>query len=227
MRRNSNNTIAMPQQELATIDSPLFRLPGELRNKIYEYALTNDQPVLVNSEGFEVPTLLSTCHAIRSEAMSLFYLHNTFDILFEYFDSTWAVRFLRIAWEHAKVSDWQISMNSLTPVTGTPNWANLELWLCRIRCGVIPSTELYVHNALLPRYPRHRQNTCVSECGSTHDVWIGWKEALNLVDLARTVHKLSEITRVQGPAKDGQDSLMMLDGREATLEHFLRFHRKL
>lgn len=210
----------MLQQELATIGSPLFRLPGELRNKIYEYALTKRHPVLVNSEGFKVPPLLLTCHAIRSEALSLFYILNTFDVLFEYFDSTWAVHFLRIAREHANVSGQPISMNSLLPVTGTPNWENLALWLRRIRCGVIPSTELYVHNALFPRHPRLRQHTCVSEWGSPHPVWIEWKEAYSLVDLARTVHKLSEITRVQGPVRDGQDSRMMLDGREETLEHF-------
>lgn len=73
--------------------SPLFKLPAELRNRIYEYALTDDkQPLVVVhtwlsvSNGYGLcmqPALVRTCRAIRNEALSIFYSSNEFTASFE------------------------------------------------------------------------------------------------------------------------------------------------
>jgi len=69
-------------------NSPLAKLPAELRNYIYELALTCDTPCRVRSVGLN-PQLLSpeqrqplgltaTCKAIRAEPTKLFYANNSF-----------------------------------------------------------------------------------------------------------------------------------------------------
>lgn len=61
---------------------PLFRLPPELRNRIYEYAVYNHAAEGYNSEtnsfhfsattSVAEPALLLTCKAVRSEALGIF-----------------------------------------------------------------------------------------------------------------------------------------------------------
>lgn len=66
---------------------PLFRLPAELRNHIYELALTRDHlsqiyhiggdPKNLYSAGRQ-PALTHTCRAIRTEVLPIFYSGNSF-----------------------------------------------------------------------------------------------------------------------------------------------------
>ncbi|KAF2231981.1 hypothetical protein EV356DRAFT_506165 [Viridothelium virens] len=61
--------------------SPFFRLPRELRDKIYAYALTSSQPFIWPSEhsthGLH-PALLATSKAAYKEAAPILYSHNKF-----------------------------------------------------------------------------------------------------------------------------------------------------
>ena len=75
--------------------SPLTRLPPELRNRIYELALTSEQPLRVlgskhaanrdlcislHQEQHNVVALMMTCNAIRSESAQLCCALNTFEL---------------------------------------------------------------------------------------------------------------------------------------------------
>lgn len=60
-------------------DSPLFRLPSELRNMIYRFALTTDGGVVVTeSGGIPESALLSVSKVLRSETYGVFYNENEF-----------------------------------------------------------------------------------------------------------------------------------------------------
>lgn len=46
--------------------SPLMRLSAELRNQIYEYALTDDEEIEITAD-LKQPALLLTCREIRND----------------------------------------------------------------------------------------------------------------------------------------------------------------
>jgi hypothetical protein len=62
-------------------DSPLFKLPAELRIRIYADALYSDdngECKVTRKHGIPEAPLLSTCKVIRGEAISMFYTLNSF-----------------------------------------------------------------------------------------------------------------------------------------------------
>ncbi|KAI4696813.1 uncharacterized protein J4E88_000992 [Alternaria novae-zelandiae] len=74
------------------VDSPLLRLPGEIRNKIYAYACSRTQAVFNNSPRARKSTaIISTCSQMRHEAHAIFFAHATLDLgalLFSEFPQT-------------------------------------------------------------------------------------------------------------------------------------------
>ena len=90
----------MHSTEADAKNSPLLRLPGELRNKIYGYALGDSfiEPLLRRrtasihariSSGRPMShtvSLIRTCRQTRSEAESLFFSHTTFGFNFSRYD---------------------------------------------------------------------------------------------------------------------------------------------
>lgn len=62
------------------IDSPLLRLPAELRNKIYEFALSGHR-IGSRRQLREVASLRYTCRQIRSETAFMEFPLNTFEVL--------------------------------------------------------------------------------------------------------------------------------------------------
>lgn len=217
----------MSQCESTCASSPLFRLPGELRNKIYHYALTIDKPVLVNSKGFHVPCLLLACHKIRSEAASIFYTRNRFDVLFEFYDSTWAVKYLRIAQKYACATDQRVTMNCMMPAIITPSWRNLVLWMCRIRYNVLPPTILYTQTSLRPSInddPRHAFATHWDS--PSFEQRISRKTAIPLMRIRQRVQELIESTRIHGPLRIGEVPTVLIDGHEQPLGQWLEGLRR-
>lgn len=58
---------------------PFLCLPGELRNRIYDYALIEPkQPIVVRAKKTRPPGLLSTCKLIRKEAITIWITRNSF-----------------------------------------------------------------------------------------------------------------------------------------------------
>lgn len=75
---------AQPPSSVA--ESPLFKLPPELRTMIYRFALIDDQEIAITeSGGFPEPELLSVCKTVRSEAYKVFYYENIFCCVVEHF----------------------------------------------------------------------------------------------------------------------------------------------
>lgn len=61
--------------------SRLLKLPAELRNQIYHFALVEDEPVRVSDPRLHrrrEPSLLSVCRQIRDESTEIYYGANNF-----------------------------------------------------------------------------------------------------------------------------------------------------
>lgn len=66
--------------------SPLFKLPPELRLRIYEYAVYSCEDQLcevTRKDGIPELALLFTCKTVRAKAIPVFYTVNTFRIAIE------------------------------------------------------------------------------------------------------------------------------------------------
>lgn len=66
-------------------DSPLLKLPAELRNRIYEEALTSNTSVCLRPRPdctpcWSPPALLMTCQTVRNEASPIYYAKNVFKV---------------------------------------------------------------------------------------------------------------------------------------------------
>lgn len=67
------------QSPSSVAESPLFKLPPELRTMIYRFALIDDEEVVVTEAGgVPEPALLSVCKNVRSETYKVFYYENDF-----------------------------------------------------------------------------------------------------------------------------------------------------
>ena len=113
--------------------SAFFNLPAELRNRIYEFVLLqeDDEAIEIGSTGVPEPSLLLTCKQIRKEGLPIYYEENTFDIFSRDFDSSvmlkWAERSRLVTTEEALAS----GNNHVRSSSMQPNWLNLSLWLER------------------------------------------------------------------------------------------------
>lgn len=58
--------------------SPLLQLPGEIRNRVYRYALL--EPTSISMQFLEHPPLARTCLQLHREALPIFFAENTFSI---------------------------------------------------------------------------------------------------------------------------------------------------
>ncbi|CAK3937981.1 Hypothetical predicted protein [Lecanosticta acicola] len=85
---NSNNMAEATSRsgETATQEEcPLFKLPGEVRNHIYGYALSMEGKIVVRGRSWNfrthtVPSLAQTSRRLYKEAMAIFYDCNTFQL---------------------------------------------------------------------------------------------------------------------------------------------------
>ena len=75
----------------------LFELPAELRIRIYEDALIEEEDVEVSPTKFAPPGLLSTNRQIRHETSRLYYNDNIFKIVADAYDTRLLKRSLKQA----------------------------------------------------------------------------------------------------------------------------------
>ena len=66
--------------------SPLLKLPPELRNSIWEYAMHEQHPITLSRTHSTEAPLLRVCKKIRNEAGLLFYAINDFDAITNMYD---------------------------------------------------------------------------------------------------------------------------------------------
>ena len=137
--------LASDTMEWESEQPPLFRLPGELKNKIYRSVLVSDRSIEVDSSGLQEPALLLACKQSRREAMGIFYGENEFIIQHPNYDGSTPVKWTRKA--RSIKAQCKVQMNCMGycapgSSTGTPHWATLLLWLKR-----------YHDNSVLIRFP--------------------------------------------------------------------------
>ncbi|KAK5111956.1 hypothetical protein LTR85_011703 [Meristemomyces frigidus] len=104
--------------------SPLLALPAELRNRIYEFALLEQETVHVD-DNLRRPALLDTCRQIRSEALRLWYTENAFLFTIHDCDGTVADKFL-CSLRMLPINDSKLHARYV--YTGVANWKNLKAW---------------------------------------------------------------------------------------------------
>ena len=99
-----------------------LRLPPELRNRIYEYALLCPDFITV-AAGLKPPGLLQTCRQTRAEATDIWYQRNKFSIIVTSCDATLLRAFKSFARAHST-----ISVPTCLHLRGVGNWSNLKHW---------------------------------------------------------------------------------------------------
>lgn len=111
-------------------ESPLFRLPAELRNKIYRLVLLRDRTIYVHRNEDQETGLLQACQRLRSETSSICYLENDLSLVIRHWS---CATLLRLAAKEAQLGGASISSRHLR--VDWPDWRNLALWLWHYRCG--------------------------------------------------------------------------------------------
>lgn len=111
------------------MQSPLFaKIPPELRNRIYDFALyTDGYCVITQHGGVPEPALLATCQQIRKEGVGVYYAINETLVLIDSYDCSTVrlcQRKLCSIWE-----DYGIDIRRVDSIlTGPPSWENLKRW---------------------------------------------------------------------------------------------------
>jgi len=125
------NTEAEPNDATDLIaSSPLMKLPPELREIIYEYALRLDDGIIQISwtAGIPEPPLLLTCKTVRREAIAIFYTLNSIRLVVESLSPT--VPLFAHKKQLAMLAQYQYSFSaSQVMLLGLPRWPNLLAWL--------------------------------------------------------------------------------------------------
>lgn len=133
---NARDTAADPSSPK---QSPLLKLPGELRNRIYRSALLEQPYVTVGRAAFVEPGLLLVCHQIRREAAPIYYGENKFRIPAPNYDSATCLRWMAKRTALSLKYDVRIQC-SLTLGNGSdrqPDWENALQWLHRFHMDVV------------------------------------------------------------------------------------------
>lgn len=125
----------------------LFKLPPELRNHIYEYAVAIDPDEdyedfpgdvqITRDNGIPQPALLTTSKTIRKEAIRVFYTIQCVRLVMDSFDSTPAVLWKRKQISLSKQYDLEVDGPAWVERTGTREWVNLKIWVQRVHQGVV------------------------------------------------------------------------------------------
>lgn len=133
-----------PAQSIA--GSSFFKLPPELRNRIYESVLIVEEEEYGGQKSTEIskeggipePGLLAACKTIRDEAIAIYYKQNWFELTIDTFDSAPLV-----LWKAKKISmlkQYNLQLDDRIYVEWTTvrrNWKNFMLWMQRAHQGLV------------------------------------------------------------------------------------------
>ena len=111
-----------------------FDLSPELRNLIYQHTLLEYDSVEISSS-FVIPGLLSVNRQIRSEALEVFYIGNSFRVLAPSCDGTLMLKWILhtsaivLTLPPPSSSKQKRSVTVTFDASGNPHWDKLEAWL--------------------------------------------------------------------------------------------------
>ncbi|KAK4500664.1 hypothetical protein PRZ48_008853 [Zasmidium cellare] len=117
----------------------LLGFPAEIRNRIYEHALIEDDAIDVNPTGLPQPALLCTSRQIRTEAIGIYYNSNKFRVLIQSWDGAKFTKFYEIFEKNTTTRN--LYANIRLSFHGGPNWANLFRWLKVAHAGEMWTLE--------------------------------------------------------------------------------------
>ena len=124
--------------------SPLFQLPAELRNMIYEYALIEPDNDCIDVREDDVPGLLRTCRIIREEASPMFFGQNRYFLHLT--DNTWALepQLRHWFWTKAekKLAPVTIRFRNTDPFYVLGPGPHFEKWFEKVHRGVLDVPEV-------------------------------------------------------------------------------------
>jgi hypothetical protein len=180
----------MPQQPSdptsAATSCRLLSLPGELRNRIYRYALHSERGIEIDKVRWSIhqPPLLKTCKTIRAEALRLFYMENKISTNIHDWDPIVKYKFQQLMAFH-NVRPQQLNHY----FTGGPNWKNLMDWLQAVHQGRIGA----ISDAVGKQRPMERKlvglmfkivrkATGVSAWSHVEDLLVAHRELLGMND---------------------------------------------
>ncbi|KAK3650912.1 hypothetical protein LTR56_005963 [Elasticomyces elasticus] len=112
----------------------IFKLPAELRNRIWEFALTDPLIVTATNPYFSTPGITRTCRQARKEALGIWLLGSSFQIVVQDCDMAWfhetyepsmmaVLRSARKLGAVKKLSN--LSEDYMISDAGAPHWGNL------------------------------------------------------------------------------------------------------
>jgi hypothetical protein len=123
---NISNQTKQASGYAAQSDSPLLKLPGELRNRIYRFAIIKPVSIELDIPRWQdhQPAFVRTCKQIRIEALRLFYAENKITTNIHDWNPIVKVRCSELLASHKMRSH-----HLYHYFTGSPNWENLLAWL--------------------------------------------------------------------------------------------------
>lgn len=111
--------------------SPLVDLPPELRNRIYEFAVSSTARITITkSHGFPEPALLLTSKTIRKEAIGIFYTINGFSLSSISYDPSTCLHLHRkglALWKTYRIDTTEKDFSIVR--SGAVSWKNLKFWI--------------------------------------------------------------------------------------------------
>jgi hypothetical protein len=137
---DQGSAVQSPQDDASS--SPLLRLAGEIRNKIYQLPLKEEGAVQVTPSGITEPGLLLVNRQIRQEAMPIFYTENKVEILTPDYDPTTSLLWKKKTDElRRRFGKQKLMFTSTVEFQGqvTANWSNLIRWLKHFHAGRLSS----------------------------------------------------------------------------------------
>ncbi|KAK5171096.1 uncharacterized protein LTR77_004240 [Saxophila tyrrhenica] len=130
----TTTAVLTPPQVPVSTHCPLLELPPELRNSIWEYAVTEQAKLPLDGGIPELPLLLA-CKQIREEAWPIFYLQNKFTVRDTDYNSDIYTHTTKRSRELKR--RYKIRFQYKTIGTRMPNWPNLMTRLHRYHEGLV------------------------------------------------------------------------------------------
>jgi hypothetical protein len=170
----------------ANSSSRLLSLPGELRNRIYRFAIIGTRALEIDAARWSThqPPLLKICKQIRHEALRLFYIENKISTNIHDWNPVVKYHFQQLMFKHNVRPE-----NLHHYFSGGPNWENLMNWLKAVHEGRIGS----ISDAVGKQRPMERKlvgvmfrvvrkATGVSSWPQVEDLLVAHRELLGMVD---------------------------------------------
>jgi hypothetical protein len=170
----------------AKTSSRLLSLPGELRNRIYRFAIIGHRALEIDAARWSThqPPLLKTCKQVRHEALRLFYIENKISTDIHDWNPIVKYNFQQLMLAH-KVRP----ANLHHYFSGGPNWGNLMNWLKAVHEGRIGA----ISDAVGKQRPMERKivgvmfrvvrkATGVSTWMQVEDLLVAHRELLGMTD---------------------------------------------